>query len=233
MKIGIMQPYFFPYLGYWQLMNAVDKYVIYDNIQYTKKGWFNRNRFLLNGHDELFSINLVKDSDYLDVYERKISSEFERKKLVLKFRNAYMKAPYFKENFGFVEEIINYDNNNLFEYIFNSIVKLHKLFGMKSDLIISSSLKADHSFKAENRVKAIIKELGGDEYINAIGGRDLYSAEDFAKEGINLQFLKTRDVVYPQFKNDFVSNLSIIDVMMFNSVEQIKKLLGEFDLVKK
>lgn len=97
MKVAIMQPYFFPYIGYWQLINSVDTFVIYDNIQYTKKGWINRNRFLQNGKDCLFSISLKKDSDFLDIRDRIISDDFNRKKMLNQIKCSYQKAPYFDE----------------------------------------------------------------------------------------------------------------------------------------
>lgn len=231
MKIGIMQPYFFPYLGYWQIMNAVDKYVVYDNVQYTKKGWFNRNRFLQNGHDELFTINLVKDSDYLDVRDRTISPVFNRKQLVERLKNSYKKAPYFNENFPVVSDIIQCPENNLFQYIYNSINKIHKLFDMKSELIISSSLDIDASLRSANRVKATVLALGGDTYINPIGGTDLYSVDDFKKSGIDLKFHKIDNIEYNQFDNQFIPNLSIIDVMMFNSIDEIKKMMNSYKLI--
>lgn len=232
-KIGIMQPYFFPYLGYWQLMNAVDEFVVYDNIQYTKKGWFNRNRFLQNGKDALFSINIEKDSDYLDVKDRKISKEFNRQSLVSKLYNAYLKAPYFKENFEIIQNIILFNNNNLFEYLYNSICMLHKYFEMQSQIVVSSSLDIDNSLKSKEKVKAIVKFLDGTHYINPIGGMELYSKEDFSNSGINLHFLKMNNIEYPQFKNEFIPSLSIIDVMMFNSPEQIKQMLNEYELISK
>ena len=226
-----MQPYFFPYLGYWQLMNAVDKYVIYDNIQYTKKGWFNRNRFLQNGHDELFTINLEKASDYLDVRDRFISSTFDRKALVARLKNAYQKAPYFLQNFPIIEEIILYENNNLFDYIFNSIKQIHSFLKIKSELIVSSSLPIDHTLKSSEKVKAIVLFLKGSQYINAIGGQALYSQEEFFKDGIQLSFLKMKEFSYHQFNNPFIPGLSIVDVMMFNSPEEINKMLDQYELL--
>ena len=185
-KIGIMQPYFFPYLGYWQLINAVDEYVIYDNIQYTKKGWINRNRFLQNGKDELFSVNLQKASDYLDVKDRYISDVFDRNNLISKLKNSYKKAPFYEEHFPIIQDIIKFEDNNLFNYINNSIKKIHSFFGMESKIIISSSLDIDHSLKGQEKVLAIVKKLNGSNYINAIGGQELYSKESFEEEDLKL-----------------------------------------------
>lgn len=232
MKIGIMQPYFFPYLGYWQIMNAVDKYIVYDNIQYTKKGWFNRNRFLQNGHDELFSINLEKASDFLDVRDRNISPVFDRKKLLEQFKNAYRKAPCFSTNFPLVEQIVMCSEMNLFKYLFNGIQIMHDVLDMKSELIISSTVNIDHSKKSSEKVKDLVLAVGGDEYINPIGGMDLYSYEDFKKSGIELKFHKMSDIVYKQFDNPFVPSLSIVDALMFNSLPEIKQMLNAYTLIK-
>jgi len=231
MILGIMQPYFLPYIGYWQLINAVDIFVIYDNIQYTKKGWFNRNRYLLNGNDELFSINIKKDSDFLNVNERFISPDYKREKLITMIQNAYCKAPIKKEMITFLSEIINYKENNLFKYIYNSVLKICEYLDIKTEIIISSSLDIDHSLKAENKVLAICKKLEAQTYINSIGGIELYSKELFKEQGIELKFIKSKLIEYKQLENVFIPNLSILDIMMFNDKERIKKYLYEFELL--
>lgn len=231
MIIGIMQPYFMPYIGYWQLMNAVDKYVVYDNIEFTKKGWFNRNRILLNGKDFLFSIPIKNDSDYLHVNQRFVSETFDKQKLLSQIRNAYSKAPYFKTIFPIIESIIMLEEENLFKYIFNSIKAIHELLDIKSELIVSSSISIDHALKGKDKVLAICKNLNADSYYNAIGGNLLYNKNEFEQHNIELNFIKTRNIEYKQYSNEFIPNLSIIDVLMFNSLEEIKKVLNEFDLI--
>ena len=231
MKIGIMQPYFLPYIGYWQLINVVDIFVIYNNIQYTKKGWFNRNRYLLNGKDALFSINLKNDSDFLNVNQRFLSPEYKRGKLIETFQNAYYKAPMKKNIFPFIEKIINCPSNNLFDYIYNSITEICEYLKIKTKIVISSTINIDHSLKSEQKVIAICKELQAGTYINSMGGMELYSKESFAKENINLNFIKSKPVFYKQFDNEFVEWLSILDVMMFNSVKEITKIMDNYELL--
>lgn len=231
MKLAIMQPYFMPYLGYWQLMNAVDTYVVYDNIQYTKKGWFNRNRILLNGKDYLFTIPLKKDSDYLDVRERAVAEDFNKNKLLNLYKEAYRKAPNFDTFFPILEKIVQCEGTNLFKYLYNSITTIKNLLDIKTDIIISSNIDIDHSLKGKDKVIAICKQLGATEYFNAIGGQALYSKEEFQRNGIDLRFLKSCLPPYPQFKNAFVEGLSIIDVLMFNPREEIAKMLNEYTLV--
>ena len=231
MKLAIMQPYFMPYIGYWQLMNAVDTYVVYDNIEYTKKGWFNRNRILLNGKDYLFTIPVKKDSDYLDVCERYVADDFKKEKLLNMFCEAYHKAPYYSNIYPYIEKMVLYCDTNLFKYIYYSIGIVKELLGIKTKVIISSSIDIDHSLKGKDKVIAICKELGASEYYNAIGGQSLYDKNEFKNNGIELKFLKSELVPYKQLKNDFVAGLSIIDVMMFNSPEEIKQMLDKYELI--
>lgn len=231
MKVGIMQPYFLPYIGYFQLMNAVDKYVIYDNIQYTKKGWINRNRILQNGKDVLITIPVEKDSDYLDINERRVSNNFDKKKLLYQIREAYRKAPYFDSIMPLIEDIVMCEESNLSAYIYNSIERVRSFLNIDTEIIISSTLNIDHSLKGQDKVIAICKELETVDYYNAIGGQVLYKKEDFKKENINLYFVSSDPVEYKQFKNKFIPWLSILDVMMFNSLDEIKEMLNEYRLI--
>lgn len=229
--IGIMQPYFFPYIGYWQLINAVDKFVVYDNIQYTKKGWINRNYYLLNGQKTLFTVNIEKASDYLDICERLISSEYKRDKLVVRLQSAYKGAPMYGEVFDLVANIIRFSSCNLFEYIVNSIVQVCAYLGIRTEIIVSSSLNNEPFLKSEERVIAFCKELGGHTYINAIGGMELYSRAHFAKENLMLRFLEAQPIEYKQWGGEFVPWLSVIDLMMFNSKEQLSQMLNKYELL--
>lgn len=229
--LAIMQPYFLPYIGYWQLLHAVDQFVVYDNIQYTKKGWINRNRYLLNGRDETFSISLAKDSYSLDIRDRRIAPAFDRKKLLTRLQQAYCKAPFIKDHFPLFEEIVSYTESNLFLYLLNSIKLICSFLDIKTKIIISSSMDIDHSLKGESKIIAICKHLEDDNYINAIGGQNLYHNEMFSPEDITLSFLKTREIIYSQFANDFFPCLSIADILMFNSKRDIKTMLTEYDLI--
>lgn len=230
-KIAIMQPYVFPYLGYFQLINAVDEFVLYDNIQYTKKGWINRNRILVNGKPEYISIPLLKDSSYLNVNDRRISENFDKDKLIRKVRSIYSKAPYFDQVIELFEVCIMYNSTNLFDYIYNALKITLEYIGIDTDISISSTIKIDHKLKAESKVKAICAFMNKSIYINPIGGQDLYSKQSFKNDGIDLYFLKPRLLEYRQFGRPFVSGLSIIDVMMFNSLEEIQVMLNNHSLL--
>ena len=227
MKLAIMQPYFLPYIGYFQLINAVDKFVVYDNIQFTKKGWINRNRILVNGKDEYFTLPLKKDSDYLNVDQRKLAETFpaERLKLLRKLTAAYGKAPYYETVFPVIESIINRDEDNLFEFIYQSLQVICNYLDIKTKFIISSAISIDHSLKSEDKVIAICSALNADQYINPVGGLELYSKENFKQKNIELNFIKPGTISYLQFNNEFISWLSIIDVMMFNSTETLQQYI--------
>lgn len=233
MTLGIMQPYIFPYIGYFQLMNAVDEFVIYDNIKFTKKGWINRNRILVNGADSFITLPLKKDSDYLDVKDRYLADVWveERKKLSNKIKAAYLKAPYFDLAFPVIEKAILYNENNLFKFIFNSLNVIKNFLEIQTSLVISSTIPIDHHLKSEKKVIEICKAKTADIYLNPIGGTALYSIENFKHDGIDFRFLKTNEIMYSQFKNEFVPSLSIIDVMMFNSKSDINFFLNSYTLI--
>lgn len=227
-----MQPYFFPYIGYFQLIKSVDVFIVYDNIKYTKKGWINRNRMLQNGKDVIFSLPLKNGSDSLEVCERDLAADFNRDKLLNQFKGVYLRAPYFEQTFPVVESIVRYDGNNLFRFLHNSIVATCKHLGISTSILISSDIAIDHNLKNQDKVLALCKAIGANTYINAIGGMELYSKESFTDNGIELKFIKSKPFEYIQFDNEFVPWLSIIDVMMFNSVTTIKESLNcNYELV--
>jgi hypothetical protein len=231
-RVAIMQPYFLPYLGYWQLMDCVDKFVIYDDIQFTKKGWIHRNRYFNNGCDQMFTLPLKKDSDYLDIVERELSDSWDKEqlKLVRKIEGAYKKSPYFKEGIDIVHECLSFDNKNLFEFILNSIKLVRKRLGIETELITSSEVGHTKDLIGEDRVIAVCKRLQATEYVNPIGGKNLYSKERFGEEGIDLKFHKIHDLKYDQMNCDFLPNLSILDVLMFTGIDGAKRELKNFEI---
>ena len=228
-----MQPYLFPYIGYFQLINSVDEFVIYDNIQYTKKGWINRNRILVDNKYQLFTIPLQKDSDYLNIIDRKIAGSWveDRKKLVNVLKSSYSKAPYFKEAFELIQECLLCDKNNLFEFILNSLNKINLYLEINTPIILSSTINIDHNLKSQNKVLSICEAQKATTYVNAIGGTELYNKEIFKLKNINLNFIKSEKIEYNQFNGNFISWLSIIDVMMFNSKDKIKEYLNSYTLI--
>ena len=230
-KIAIMQPYFLPYIGYFQLINSVDEFVIYDNIKYTKKGWINRNRILMNGKDKVFSIPLSKASDTLDIIERDISPQFDKQKLLAQLRGSYLKAPYFNDVWPIIESIILIEDKNLFRYVKNSLILVCNYLDINTEIVVSSDVKADHSLQSQDRVISICNSMSAKTYINPIGGIELYRKEDFKKSNLELKFIKTMNFEYSQFDNLFVPGLSILDVIMFNSKNELKKIISSFELI--
>lgn len=232
MKIGIMQPYFFPYIGYWQLLNAVDKYVIYDDVNFIKNGWINRNNILIDGKSSLITLSLSHASPNNLINEVNICpDEVKKNKLLKTVKNAYSKAPYYSSVFPIIENTVMHKNNSLSDALFYSIKSVADYLDISTELIHSTNLNNNKDLRGEEKVIDIVKLLDGKIYINAIGGQTLYKKEDFELNNINLFFLKSNISEYTQFKNNFVPNLSIIDVMMFNSPDKIKEMLNNYELL--
>lgn len=227
-----MQPYFFPYIGYFQLIASVDVFIVYDNIKYTKKGWISRNRMLQNGRDVMFSLSLKSDSDYLNVCERTLAADFNRDKLLNQFKGAYRRAPYFEQTFPLLEKIVRYEDKNLFGFLHHSIVKVCEHLEISTQIRISSEIAIDHELKSQDKVLALCEAVGASTYVNAIGGMELYSKDVFRNKGIDLKFIRSLSLEYPQLGNEFVPWLSIIDVMMFNSLDTINTgILTNYELI--
>lgn len=234
MKVAIMQPYFLPYIGYFQLMNLVDEFVVYDNVEYTKKGWINRNRILLNGKVDYLTLPLQKDSDYRSIVERNLAPIWpqERVKVLNRIKQAYSKTPGFEETLPLLQSCMEYGDLNLFYFILNSIELIKNHLGIKTKIIISSQVEANHTLKAELRVIDICSSLGAEEYINPIGGIQLYSESNFSDSGIRLKFLQARNVWYNQGVDNFFPFLSIIDLLMHCGKQRTMRMLDEYDFIE-
>ncbi|HWG71476.1 MAG TPA: WbqC family protein [Steroidobacteraceae bacterium] len=231
-KAAVMQPYFFPYAGYFQLIAAVDVFVVYDNIQYTKRGWINRNRILCDGAPATFSLPLKKASDYLDVRERELAADFRRDKLLNRIRGAYRPAPFFEPTYALVEEIVGHPENNLFRFLHHSISRICAHLKLPAAIRISSEIPIDHGLRSQDKVIALCRALGAAIYVNAMGGVELYSPGAFKAQGIDLKFLRPKPFEYAQFKPGFTPSLSIIDVLMFNPIEAARAhVLGDYELI--
>lgn len=224
-RVAIMQPYFLPYIGYFQLVAAADEFIVYDDIQYTKKGWINRNRYLCEGRDRLFTLPVQQGPSLADVRERSLAAGFDRPALLNRLREAYRQAPHFDETFPLVESVVRRGEGNLFAYVFGSIRDVCGHLGLATRLTVSSTLGVDRALPGAGRVIALCRRAGADTYINPIGGRELYAADEFARHGIALRFLRSGEVRYPQFGAGFVPALSIVDVLMFNGREGTRRLV--------
>ncbi len=232
MKIAIMQPYFFPYIGYFQLIAAADVFIVYDNIQYTKKGWINRNRMLQNGKDVMFSLPLKSDSDSLNVCERELAAGFNRDKLLNQINGAYRRAACFDQVMPLIEQVVRYEDANLFRFLHHSIVKTCEYLGIATEIRISSGIAINHKLKGQGKVLALCEAVGATTYINANGGMELYSKEVFLEQGVELKFIRSKPFEYTQFGTEFVPWLSVVDVLMFNPIDVVqKKIASNYELL--
>ncbi|EET61723.1 WbqC-like protein [Marvinbryantia formatexigens DSM 14469] len=230
MKLGVMQPYFFPYIGYWQLMNAVDTYVIFDDVAYIKRGWINRNRIKMNGTVQRIGISIKHASQNKKINELYLAqSEKETAGFFRSLELSYKKAPYYDRGMAIAEKALCGGKENLAEFLAESMFIVADYLGIHTKFLFSSSLEKDESLKAQDKILEICHILEADTYINAAGGRALYHPDVFRKQGIELRFLETDgDIVYPQGKGDFIPNLSILDVIMYNEKEDIRRLLEKY-----
>lgn len=228
MKLAIMQPYFFPYIGYWQLISAVDTFVIYDDVNYIKQGYVNRNSLLINGVKSFYTLELKGASSFKLINEIQVGRNIP--KLIKTLEQNYKKAQYFTDVFPVVSDIINFKENNLGKYLGNSIFKISSLLDLKPKFIYSSDIEKNNTLKGKDKVLAICRILKANKYLNAIGGQQLYCKDEFMANGIELNFIKTIDICYPQCSHSFVPNLSIVDVLMHCGKEKTKILLTKYQL---
>lgn len=229
MKLAIMQPYLFPYLAYFQLIRAVDAFVVYDDVNYIKGGWINRNYILAQGGKQRITLQVHGASPNLFINQ--ISVGGGQVKLLKTIRQCYAKAPQFWAVFPLIEEILLQREKNLARYLNYSLRLICDYLGLYPKWYISSDLNKNNSLRGLDKVLAICAELGAAHYINALGGKELYNHEDFALRGLQLSFIQQCPVGYIQVGNSFMPNLSIIDVMMFNDQNRCARLLDEYEFV--
>ncbi len=229
MKVAIMQPYLFPYIGYFQVINAVDTYVIYDDVNFIKGGWINRNTILLNEEKKMVTINLEGASQNKLINEITIGDNFVKFRKTL--HHAYAKAPYFHRAMELIDTILAHDEKNLASFAGNSLMQISTYLNIHTEFLYSSALPKDCGLKGKNKILSICQGMKADVYINAIGGTELYDKSEFRNNGIDLFFLRPITTEYTQFKNQFVPSLSIIDVLMFNAPADITRMLTRYELL--
>lgn len=233
MKVAIMQPYFFPYIGYFQLIAASDVFVLHDDVQYIKGGWVNRNRILFNGESRMITMPVQKDAYELPINARSyVDDKQARKDIINVIKQAYAKAPFFSQVFLLVNEIMMFENSNVAHFNQNLIRRIANYLGIKSKIIVSSDMDKDNNLSGEARVLNMCNCLGAADYINPQGGQALYDTTTFRNAGIDLSFLIMRPTPYTQRVDGFMPYLSIIDVLMELDPSEIRTALAEFDLIK-
>ena len=224
-----MQPYFFPYIGYFQLIQLVDTYVIADDLNFIKNSYIKKNSILDNGAPALISLQLIGASQNKLINEIEVGNDID--KLLTAIQRRYAKAPYFKDVFSLLETILSSKEKNLARFLGDSLMEISTYLGIQTKFLYSSEIEKNNDLKFDARIMDICKSVGADQYINAIGGKELYEKDKFATEGIELSFIDTQELEYKQFNKAFVPNLSMIDVMMFNSKEETRELLQRYELV--
>jgi hypothetical protein len=228
-----MQPYLFPYLGYFQLINAVDVFVILDDVQYIKQGWINRNQILVHHESKMFTLPVKKDSFAKYINERYYNDaifDTNKKNILDLVYHAYKRAPYYSDVIKLIHEVFDHSNLNVADFNTHSLSLVCDYLGIDTRFVIASRMARSRDLNREDAVIDMNRLVGAECCITPIGGKQLYSKNDFRRQGVDLTFLEMNDITYPQFGQRFVSSLSIIDVMMFNSQERIGELLQCYTL---
>lgn len=232
MKLAIMQPYFFPYIGYWQLIHAVDRIVIYDDVSYIKQGWINRNRILINGQPTYITLPLKQASSYKRICDTTtLSSPIWREKLIRSVGNTYRKAPFFSEVYPIIEKLIRYPTDNLSDYLVYQLQNFAEFLGIKTEFIATSRYYENSHLCGQERLLDICKREDASTYTNLQGGQELYDTETFSNRSIDLNFIVTHLMPYKQRGPGFVPYLSIIDMLMEIGRIEIKNHLDAFSLI--
>ena len=233
-RLAVMQPYVFPYLGYFQLIRAVDRFVIFDDVHFIKRGWIHRNAILSNGQALRFTIPLNRASQHKLINETELHPvEYAawQQKFLKTLRQNYKSAPHFASVFSIVEKVLNEPGPTIATLATASLRAVADYLQLSTTFVVSSSLTYDRNTKGQEKILTIVQEQEASVYINPPGGAELYEPKAFAEKEVWLQFIQPHEVSYPQFKEPFVPNLSILDVMMFNDSSQIQQLLQQYDLI--
>jgi hypothetical protein len=229
-----MQPYLFPYIGYFQLMQSVDRFVVYDDVAFIKQGWINRNRILINGEASYFSVPIKHASSFTTIRDTLVDDEGQNERWVEKtlktIANAYRRAPEFARVFPIVEAVLMRTTNRVADLAAASLEAVASFLDIRTEWVNSSIRYGNAELKGEDRVLAICKAERATDYVNVAGGRELYSRDRFQVEGLRLHFIQPKPIEYAQFTNPFVPSLSIIDPLMFNHRDTVKQFLDAYDL---
>lgn len=226
MKLAVMQPYLLPYMGYFQLMAAVDKFVVYDDVQFIKGGWINRNRILLGGREHLFTAPLLGASSNRLISELELVTKPDwRGKLLRTIEQAYRSAPQFSQVLPLLSDVITCPERQLSGYLVHCLRELKIYLDIPTKLITTSAAYQNQGLKGQERILDICQREEASVYVNASGGRELYNPEAFREKGIALRFLDSEPFEYNQGTAQFHPSLSVVDVLMFHDREEVRALL--------
>lgn len=234
MRIAVMQPYLLPYLGYFQLIAAVNKFILLDDVHYINRGWINRNRILVNSKSTYITIPLNKASQSRLIKDISIQQETNWQTKILKtIELAYRKAPYYYSVYPIIEKIIKCNENEVSKFIYHSLLQIIAYLDIKTEIIASSVIYKNSELIAQNKIIDICLQEKATDYINPLGGIELYNTEKFKEEKIQLHFIKSHLPEYRQFNAEFIPALSIIDLLMFNSKAAVQNYIEEYELIQK
>ena len=228
-----MQPYLFPYVGYFQLMHAVDRFVVADDVAFIKQGWINRNRLLINGDAAYFTVPLRRhaaDALIKDVEIDTASAKRWRPALLKTIANFYRRAPSFDAVYPLVERVIGGSFTTIAGMATASLNEVCEYLGVGVSVVETSAVYANAHLKGQDRVLDTCRIERATDYVNAIGGRALYSRDEFLAHGVRLHFVCTHDIAYRQSAEPFVPSLSIVDLLMFTSQDEARELLTRYHL---
>ena len=223
MKLAIMQPYIFPYLGYFQLINSVNTFVILDDVNYITRGWINRNKIMVNGAEKYITIPLEKQSQNKLICDHYFYWEDNWSNKILKtIHHAYGKALFYNDIIPMLKFLFsNKGHQSLSDFNFQCLKAISDRLDINVVFEFSSKYNSNLSLKGNERIVNLCKKFDATTYINAIGGKELYAHEDF--NPINLRFIKRLD-------NE--NNLSIIDILMRNGFTKTKELINQYELIE-
>lgn len=227
MKLAVMQPYIFPYLGYFHLIMSSDVFVVYDDVSFIKQSYINRNNIALGGNKHRFSIPVPKSSSNIMIKD--LEYDDKNGKLLKTISQAYAKAPYYDAVFLLLKNILAYENKSINIFCMNSFLKIFEYLGVTKKIVLSSSLEYDRNAKASEKLISMCNIFDADTYINSPGGRELYDESMFSPHGVDLKFIRSELKEYKQVGCiEFIAGLSIIDVLMNNSIQDVISLLDDF-----
>lgn len=231
MKLAVMQPYLFPYIGYYQLAYCSDMFIFYDDVTYIKNGYINRNSILTKNGRQLFTLPVNKASSFTLIKDLEFSKN--EKKILSSIQQAYSKSPYFSDVYPIIEKVFKSENRNVAYMTSQSIIEIFKYLEVEFKYTYASLVEYDNTQDAKNKLYQFCDIFNSNEYINTIGGKDLYKKDEFIKQGIELRFISSCEFEYNQFNNnsDFESNLSMIDILMNESKKDIIKKLNLFRMI--
>jgi hypothetical protein len=231
-RVAIMQPYIFPYIGYFHLIQASSVFVFYDDVHYIMRGWINRNRILNQDRDMLFTVPVKKASRNKLINEIRPSFDSKWKEGFYKgIAHNYKKAPFFDEAIDIVMAPFSKEYSDITDLAIESILSVYSYLGIQLNYTKSSVLSPEtKGLEKADRLIAITKKAGSQDYVNAPGGESLYTKEYFQSKGVNLSFAKSHPVQYKQHHGKFVPWLSVIDVLMFCSKGQIIDFMSSYSL---